>query len=258
MLQTNGTLVNQEIIDLIKELNINVGVSIDGINCHTNRARIFENSKSTVEYVIKNITRLLSENIKLGIFSVLTAYNSNSMLDLIKHFGNIGVQNFVINPLVLWGNAKNMNELMATQNQVYESYKQIIDWLGDYNTGCEQNKRITERNLHWWYKSLTDGTKGYMCNSSPCGAGNQTIAISPIGDVYVCDQYYGDSKFLVGNLKTTNLEDIMINAKPTIIGLRNIFNIETCKQCIWRYVCCGGCCAASYYYNQNMYSVAPY
>lgn len=257
MLQTNGTIVNQDIIRIIKDMNIHVGVSIDGIYCDTNRARVYENNQSTVENVIKNIELFLSENIRVGIFSVLTAYNANSMLDFIKYFGGIGVRDFVINPLVLWGNAKNKSELTATPQQVYECYKQIIDWLGDYNLNCGADQRITERNLHWWFQGLTTGTKGYMCNCSPCGAGIQTIAISTTGDVYICDQYYGDDKFLIGNIGNTDLKDVMRNAQTTIDGLRNIYNIETCKHCIWRYVCCGGCSATSYYYYGNMNSVAP-
>lgn len=127
MLQTNGTIINQEIIRIIKDMNIHVGVSIDGVCRDTNQARIYKNSQSTVENVIRNIKWLLSEDIKLGIFSVLTAYNADSMLDFIKYFGKIGVRSFVINPLVLWGKAKNKCELTATAHQVYDCYKQIID-----------------------------------------------------------------------------------------------------------------------------------
>ena len=80
------------------------------------------------------------------------------------------------------------------------------------------------------------GHKGYMCNCAPCGAGIQTIAISPVGDVYICDQYYGDNRFLIGRLTKSTLQSIIDSAQPTIHSLRNIFNINTCRKCEWRYV----------------------
>lgn len=258
MLQTNGTIVNQEIIDLIKSMKINVGISLDGIDDASNHARVFKDNNPTIGYVLKNIEKLLSHNITVGIFSVLTAYNASKMPELIKHLVGIGIRNFVINPLVLWGNAENMNKLMATQDQVYKTYKELIDWLGNYNSLRDSDEQVTERNLHWWFRGMVDGIKGYMCNCSPCGAGIQTIAISPTGNVYVCDQYYGDHRFLIGNLMASTLESIIQSAQPLVKSLRNIYNIDTCKQCVWRYVCCGGCSASSFYYSGNMRSVAPY
>lgn len=258
MLQTNGTIMNQELIELIQSMKINVGISLDGISNQSNCARISKENQPITEIVLKNIEALLSKNISVGIFSVLTSFNSSEILTMIDYFANIGIKNFVINPLVLWGNARGMNKYMATETQVFEAYKEIIDWLGDYNSIHDSNEQITERNLHWWFRGLTDGSKGYMCNCSPCGAGIHTVAISPQGDVYVCDQYYGDNRFLIGNIINSTLRSIIESAQSAIKGLRNIYDIDACKHCVWRYVCCGGCSASSFYYYGNMRSIAPY
>lgn len=256
MLQTNGTILNKKIINLIKEMKINIGISIDGIHPKTNNLRVFSNNTTTVNLVLNNIDKLLSENIKVGVFSVLTSFNAPYMLEVIQYFSKKGIRSFVINPLVLWGNAEKSKAIMATQAQMYNLYKKLIDWVSKYNISNYDNP-VTERNLHWWAQGMR-GNNGYMCNCSPCGAGIQTVAISPVGDVYICDQYYDDKRFLIGNLTKSTLHSIIDGAQPTIHSLRNIFNINTCKKCEWRYVCCGGCSASSYYYSGNMNSVAPY
>lgn len=256
MLQTNGTILNKKIINLIKEMKINIGISIDGIHPKTNNFRVFSNNTTTVNLVLNNIDKLLSENIKVGVFSVLTSFNAPYMLEAIQYFSEKGIRSFVINPLVLWGNAEKSKAIMATQEQMYNLYKNLIDWVSKYNI-LNYDNPVTERNLHWWAQGMK-GYKGYMCNCSPCGAGIQTIAISPVGDIYICDQYYGDNRFLIGNLTKSTLHSIIDSAQPTIHSLRNIFNINTCRKCEWRYVCCGGCSASSYYYSGNMNSVAPY
>lgn len=258
MLQTNGTFLNEELIGIIKSLNINVGVSIDGIDSIANQARVFDGEKESVQLVIKNVKKLLDNNIDVGIFSVLSIYNINNILELVKYFAELGIKGFVINPLVLWGNAQKMRNAMATQEQVYYTYRNLIDWLEEYNALHLKNEMVQERNLHWWFKALKEGKKGYMCNGSPCGAGIQTIAISPQGDVYICDQYYGDQNFYIGNILELDLQIIMQNVQGREGVFRNIYNIDSCRRCIWRFVCSGGCSAASYYYNGSMSGVAPY
>ena len=257
MLQTNGTILNERIIGLIKEMKINIGISIDGIHPETNCLRVSSNNTSTVNLVLNNIDKLHAENIEMGIFSVLTSYNAPYMLETLQYFAEKGIHSFVINPLVLWGNAEKSKTIMATQEQVYNSYKDLVDWMSSYNA-IHNDNQVTERNLHWWTKGMKEGCKGYMCNCSPCGAGIQTVAISPLGDVYICDQYYGDDRFLIGNLRKSNLYSIIKGAQSAINSLRNIFNINTCRKCEWRHVCSGGCSAASFYYSGNMNSVAPY
>ncbi|MDR2406508.1 MAG: radical SAM protein [Bacteroidales bacterium] len=256
MLQTNGTLIDGEIIDIIKELNINVGISLDGVNAKSNFARISSNNDITTK-VIHNIRELLAKKIDIGIFSVLTSYNVNYVVDLFKYLTNIGVRNFVLKPLVLWGKAKEMNNIMASQDDMINCYKHLIDWLFYYNNTCDPRREVRERSLYWWLNGIVKSKKGYMCNCSPCGAGIQTVAIGPSGHVYICDQFYGDYNYYIGNIDELSLSEIMNSAKDQIKNLRNIFEINECKGCIWRYVCSGGCTASSYYFFGNMNSIAP-
>lgn len=258
MLQTNGTIITDELIDLIKDLNINVGISIDGSNCYSNSERRFNDGSSSIDCVRRNLEKLLHKNIKIGIFSVLSNINADYLVESFKLFSELGVRSYVVNPLVLWGRARDMRCKMASQELVYKTYKSLIDWINDYNNS-HKNDLVTERNLHWWYQAYSYGVKGYMCNCSPCGAGIQTIAIGPMGDVFVCDQYYGDERFKIGQLFSNDLRNIINNSHYVISKLRNLYNVEACKKCIWRYVCSGGCSAASFYYNNEKNDgVAPY
>ena len=147
---------------------------------------------------------------------------------------------------------ENEKEFLEREIEFYES--QLKNEKLD-----EETRLVTERNLHWWYQAYSYGVKGYMCNCSPCGAGIQTIAIGPMGDVFVCDQYYGDERFKIGQLFSNDLRNIINNSHYVISKLRNLYNVEACKKCIWRYVCSGGCSAASFYYNNEKNDgVAPY
>lgn len=255
MLQTNGTLIDEKLIHMIKKYDINVGISLDGTDCKTNRARNFRNKQNVLDEVLDGIRKLVDEGINVGIFSVLTRYNVEGIKESIQKLSEIGVKSFVINPLVLWGNASDLNNIIVDQEEMVKSYKEIIDWLGEHNMTAEASEYLCERNIHWWYYAIKYGTKGYMCNSSPCGAGIHTLAFSPEGDTYLCDQYYGDEKFCLGNIFIDPVQEILNRVKQ--LELRTVFEIEECKVCQWRFVCSGGCTANSYYYSGDMKSLSP-
>lgn len=55
ILQTNGTLLTDEWYTLFKELNIQVGISIDGTEVHHNKFRVYHNKKGSFTDVIRGI-----------------------------------------------------------------------------------------------------------------------------------------------------------------------------------------------------------
>lgn len=256
MLQTNGTLFTNELIQMIKRYNINVGISLDGMSEESNAARIYKNNTNTLMQVINGIRALIDEGISVGIFSVLTRYNVFDMQESMQQLTEMGVKSFVVNPLVLWGRASRLSNLIVSKEEMVECYKKIIDWIGEHNARVTPENYFTERNIHWWYYAIKFGIKGYMCNCSPCGAGIQTLAFSTKGDIYLCDQYYGDENFYLGNIFEHSVCEILGQVQK--IDMRNVFEIEECMTCKWRFVCCGGCSANAYYHSGSMKSIAPH
>ena len=117
LMQTNGTLINDRIIDMVKKYNINVGVSIDGITAKANQLRPYKNGDS-LNLTLRGIHRLLEDNIEIGIYSVITNKNIGCIVDTISYFANLGVRDFVTGPYVLWGSAHNMRGWMVTDDEL--------------------------------------------------------------------------------------------------------------------------------------------
>ena len=69
-MQTNGVLVNDNIIKVLKSHNVKCGVSIDGTFSH-NRHRVFHNGKSTYEDTLKGYNLLYINNLVAGILCVV-------------------------------------------------------------------------------------------------------------------------------------------------------------------------------------------
>lgn len=79
-IQTNGTLINDDHIDLFKRFKVSVGISIDGPG-ELNDLRFLNNKEVTREYTKKTelaIERLLKEKIPLGLIVTLHRLNADS------------------------------------------------------------------------------------------------------------------------------------------------------------------------------------
>lgn len=76
-----------------------------------------------------------------------------------------------------------------------------------------------------------------------CGAGVSVISIDSNGDVYPC-QTLMQKKLKVGNIFDDKSIEILIDKFSNEII--DITNIEECKECIFKYICGGGCRAINY------------
>lgn len=86
-LQTNGILINKEIVNSLEKLKIHIGVSLDGPKDLNDKYRFYHNGKGSYDDVIKGIKILLNNNSyrdRLGILSVM-----NINLNPIKAYQHI-------------------------------------------------------------------------------------------------------------------------------------------------------------------------
>jgi uncharacterized protein len=86
-LQTNGVLINEEIVDSLEKLRVHIGVSLDGPKDLNDKYRFYHNGKGSYDDVIKGIKILLNNNSyrhRLGILSVI-----NINLDPIQAYQHI-------------------------------------------------------------------------------------------------------------------------------------------------------------------------
>ncbi|MDO4594962.1 MAG: radical SAM protein [Tissierellia bacterium] len=80
---TNATILNDEIINLLKEFNIKLIVSIDGDEKTHDKYRRFKNGEKFLKLIDNNVEKLNDENIKISMIEAV--YTKNSEKNFTKH-----------------------------------------------------------------------------------------------------------------------------------------------------------------------------
>jgi uncharacterized protein len=120
--QTNLTKLTRETIALLRDNFSSVGVSIDLFGDQ----RVNINGKLVQEQVIKNMQRLLDENIRFGCITVLSQATAPHIEDIYNFFQNIDIS-FRMLPIYRTGYAGQQDDLALTPMEIVDTYKKAID-----------------------------------------------------------------------------------------------------------------------------------
>ncbi len=131
---TNCTILNDEIIDLIKRYNVRICVSIDGFENIHNKLRVYKNGKGTYSTVINNI-KILKDNIPNELISNKVTYTNihktlgisiRDIMSFMKY--DVGISQGTIVPVAF-------NKIFSLDSDI-EFYREYIDAIfQDFGTG---------------------------------------------------------------------------------------------------------------------------
>lgn len=212
-MQTNGTLIDENIAKEIKKYNIGIGISIDGM------PEVNELTRQKSNEVINGIGILNKFNIPIYINAVVSNLNVDHLYTLSQlclYFENIkGIG------LDLLRESKDslvkkadLNKIKNSIITLYEKVKVIENLTG---------RKILIREIEDCKIRIEKSY--YSCNY--CYATKaQAAVVIPNGDMYMCSSLVGNSKYYLGNI---NKEFELRNLESSIY--------KECKLCKYFKVC---------------------
>lgn len=219
---SNGTLITREDIKKIKNLNINLAISLysNQDNIHDQVTKVNGSFKQTIETM-----ELLKEaeiNTRVGV--VIMKQNQETIeetLGLVKKFGfNGGKHPDIIRPIGRGNNNLLPDEILVRKYGL-----------------------ITTPNF---ITNLNDFTKNYFYN--PCWYGK--LSIDSSGDIFPCITAKTKS---IGIVKDNCINEVVNSEQTHNLWSINKDKIETCCVCEYRYAC-GDCRPLTEAENNNLYS----
>jgi len=225
---TNGTIINKEVINFIKENNVAVLLSLDGPDNEFN-LRKFKNGKSSVGLVLKNIKEL-KEN---GIFIELraTMINTNPYIfDTYDFFEKLELPFDIVFAYVSDNKTHDLASYSnGTINNIKAQYKKLLMY---YVNKLINNEPIYNKVMGEMFSILRYRLKKRFA----CSAGLSYFTILSNGDIHSCAHLMNDP-----NVKIGNIDSVIISKKDyTPIPIEDI---NGCENCWAKNLCLGGCFA---------------
>ncbi|HKJ38584.1 MAG TPA: radical SAM protein [Anaerolineales bacterium] len=220
---SNGTLLIPDRLTRLRDMNIQLMVSLDGLPLFHDRQRKFRNGKGSGELVLKNIDRALQYGIRPNISITVTPVNVAGLPDLLDWVLDREL------PFSL--NFFRENERSKSQQDLIGENEVIVD-------GMQRAYQVIENRLprHMLLGGILDRTNLVHAHQHPCGAGRDYLAIGPNGKVSYCQMDLDQS---VGTISDGDLVEL-VRRNGSIFNPA-VDSKENCKLCNWRYWCAGGC-----------------
>ena len=198
--EINCISVTEELISLVKDFNVSVGVSLDGPKYMTDLTRVDINGNGAYDRIEKGIKKLRDNGIYIdGAVCTIGQHNVYYPRQLMQYFDEIGM-NFKPRPVNILGREKE-NNLTTKPGEWFKCFKQMHELKDDVD--------VENFSVHIFEENVYTPIRDYICLRYPCGAARELVSVNPNGDVFPCDGFKGEKKFVMGNVLEEKIEDML-------------------------------------------------
>ena len=246
-MQSNGTLLDEEWLDIFKRFDIPLGMSLDSLIEKEN----LRFSSDEQLHKLKDLLTLAGE--KNMIASTLSVFNKHNLKNIKKDdkifFNELPVVSRKINIMEDMVNPYN-SKLQPKGKEVFKYLhkKELELFLKTGKTKEAHTRTLLDDTLT---DILSFHENGYYsgCTGKMCGAGLTMIAVRPDGSMGYCDRYSRDlQENYIENALDYDFLGLHQLQKVMEFNLRrhNILKENGCDTCRAQYICEGGCMASFY------------
>ncbi|HEX2062732.1 MAG TPA: dynobactin maturation radical SAM/SPASM protein DynA [Thermoanaerobaculia bacterium] len=237
VIQTNGTLINDQWIDFFRTAKFSVSISIDGPAALHDRWRVDKMGRGSHHRVLDAIEAVAAAGIPFGVCVVISRANVGHA-DEIYEFLSTRRLPFNVIPLNRSGSARDNFPDVGLEAEEYADV-----WIRLYDRWFDaQQDYVYCSDFVYKTRAIMLGKPADCVGLAQCSETN--ISVDPVGDVYPCASLSGHHDTRYGNIREQDLAEIM--ESPVARAYRQRAVDEQCSRCKWQHVCHGGCQARAY------------
>lgn len=222
-ISTNGTILNEEIVDFLLENNIAIQISIDGTRKIHNQNRPFLNGAGTFDVIASNVKKL-SEYTNVSARVTIANYDID-LIEMYNELLNMGFSKIKIECAVSADFQNGIDNLV-------EFEKRLQDFSDYYIQNIKQKKIIYFTDFLSYLKMFHFG---HLQKTYPCETGINRFAVATDGSIYFCHRFNNIPEFRWGDIYNGFENDKRLNF------LNHHLISERCESC-WAQRICGGTC----------------
>ncbi len=249
-IQTNGLLLSLENYKKLRDNDIHIGVSIDGLAEVHDAHRLDVHGNKTHERIVNNLKAIMEQypDCNIGTLSVNSAYsldNISADVDYIVDY--IGISNIKFNLVHPSGSCDFNEEILISKENLPIYIKRVLEAVVEQ---INKGNRCYESNIADKLCNLLGLSRDNMCNSMGCRGGVTFISFDREGNIYPCEMI-GRPEMKLGNVSDGNdLIELIVKAhdgNPYYAPRK----VDSCSGCPFFYYCRGGCKACSLAYGKE-------
>lgn len=221
---TNGTLLDEEFIQLSKKIHMVIGLSHDGIM--QDDCRVYPNGAGTATMLEQKIALLLKYQPYSIAMVTISPDTVSKFAESVNWLFQKGFRYFVTTPA--YGSCVQWDDV--TLKELKRQYKVLTNLYYEWTIAGEK----------FYFGTFDSKIESYINNDKHCKhvchMGRNQFAISPNGNIYPCNQFVGDALYYLGNVATgieTVLQQKLADEQLTIP--------ESCQECVIRNRCIHTC-----------------
>ncbi len=219
---SNGTLLTPEIARFLKDENVKLSLSLDGVDKKANSSRVDKIGRPAYERILYAVNLATSMGLEYGLSITLTEHTIKQKKELIAFLLKYQIKGVSFN--ILLGKTK--------QGYNEDAAKFIVDFYRDAREEGIQEDRMLRK-----IKAFSQ--KRFYYHDCAALSGNQ-IVVMPNGGIGVCQGLIGQNRYLVSDVSRKNenfaeLSSVLEWRRKTPINRNN------CIKCVAIGICGGGC-----------------
>lgn len=183
-LESNGTILNKEIINVLKRYNINLTISLDGPQKYHDAHRVYPNKKGTYKDVIKNVKILRKEGVDFGIQCTYTTVHDDISIKTLTKYITQFTPFYKISPC----RSKDMKSIPIDEDKYL---------LAPLNVLASKEPLYHIPTVQRVATLLNDLNPEHFCEAQ------SRLTIFPDGSVYPCE-LLKNKNFYMGNITSEN------------------------------------------------------
>jgi uncharacterized protein len=268
-IQTNGTLIDDELAAFFKEHEFLVGISIDGPASMHDAYRVDKGGKPTLDRVLRGLETLRRHGVEYNTLTTLHRANADHPVELYRFLRDECASRFMqFIPIIERLPAPRIDVPLSelglspglAQDAPWRSwrdrplYRQQGPLVTDRSVTGEQYgafligvfEEWVRRDIGEVYVQMFDvalanwaGEPPSLCiHSETCGT---ALALEHNGDLYSCDHFV-EEDYRLGNIADTPMAELVASDRQRAFGLAKRDTLPAfCRSCDVRFACHGGC-----------------
>lgn len=251
-IQTNGTLLTDEVLDFCQEHDFSIGTSLDGPQWLHDFTRPYIDGRSSFTDVLRAVERMRERknnesqhSIGGGVIAILTKPVLPHLDEFYEFFRDNRI-NVKINPIFYAGRGATVREKLGiTPNEYGEAMVYLFDrWF------YEPEHVIDIDPFDLILGNLMTG-EPWGCQFGPA-CWDAFLAVDPAGNVYPCGRWSSEEQFCMGNLNHQGMTEIRQSPVLEQFRRERAKAWLKCRECEFRPICNSGCVENGYLLRQRL------